>query len=119
MDSLKSKLEKNIEIFNAKTSNFYLKKEIVIKTNGIHERFVNWVTGEFDLNLKIESETLKVFFPNGWFCIRNFKDEKNKDLIEIIVEGKSKTACQKIMNQLESVHNHVVRFNEVKEIQFA
>lgn len=114
MDSLKNKLEKNIEIFNTQVSHFHLKKEEIVKTNAVYERLINWVTGEFDLYLKNESEILKVYFPNGWFSIRNFKGEDNKELIEIKVEGKSRITCDKMMKQLQDIYNHVIRFHEVK-----
>ncbi|GAA4954440.1 hypothetical protein GCM10023314_30110 [Algibacter agarivorans] len=116
MDSLKNKLEKNIKVFNAKPDYFNLKKEEIIKTNGVYERFVNWVTGEFDLNLKHESEILKVYFPNGWFSIVSHKNENEQEVIKINVKGKSKIACVKIMSQLEHIYNHVVYFQQVKII---
>ena len=116
--TLKNKLEENIKIFNAQVAPFSLKKVDIIKTYSIYEKLINWVTGEFDLFLKNESEILKVYFPNGWFSIRNFKDENNQERIEIVIEGKSKIACQKMMNQLERIYNHVIRFTEVKENQY-
>ena len=119
MDSLKKKFENNIEIFNIQVSHFHLKKVETIKIKGIYERLINWVSGEFDLYLKNESDILKVYFPNGWFSIRNFKDKNNKELIEVKVEGKSRIACQKMMNQLESIYNHVVCFSEARERQYA
>lgn len=119
MDSLKNKLEKNIEIFNAHRLPFHLKKVEAIKMKGFYERLINWVSGEFDLFLQNESEILKVYFPNGWFSIRNFKDEKNQNHVEIKVESKSKTACQKMMNQLDSIYNHVIRFSEERMKQYA
>lgn len=119
MDTLKNKLEKNIEIFNSQVSHFNLKKEETVKTKGVYERLINWVSGEFDLYLQNQSEILEVYFPNGWFSIRSFKGENSNELIEIKVEGKSKIACQKIMNQLECIYNHVVRFSEVREEQYA
>ena len=75
------------------------------------------MSGEFDLYLNSESDILKVYFPNGWFSIRNLKNENKKELIEIKVEGKSRIECQKIMNQLECIYNHVVHFTELGSIQ--
>ena len=118
MDSLKNKLEKNIEIFNAQGFPFQLKKEETIKIKGVYERLINWVSGEFDPYLKNESENLKVYFPNGWFSISNIKDENSNEFIEIKVEGKSRIACQKMMNQLECIYNHVVRFSEERVKQY-
>jgi hypothetical protein len=118
MCGLRNKLEKNIEIFDAQTSRAKLKKQETSKTNGVYEKLINWVTGEFDLYLKNESETLKVYFPNGWFSIRNFKNENDKEFIEIKVEAKSKIACQQMMKQLEHIYNRVICFTEFKENQF-
>ena len=118
MDLLKNKLEKNIKIFNAQVPPFHFKKEEIIKTKGLYERVINWVSGEFDLYLKNESEILKVYFPNGWFTIRNIKDENSNEFIEIIVEGKSRIACQNMMNQLESIYSYIVSFSEARELQY-
>ncbi|MDO7172663.1 hypothetical protein [Mariniflexile sp. AS56] len=119
MDSLKNKLVNNIEIFNNQVIPFHLKKVEAIKNNGVYNKMINWVIGEFDLYLKNESENLKVYFPNGWFSIRCIKSENNKDLLEINVEGKSRIACERIMFRLDSIYNHVVRFNEVRMVEFA
>ena len=119
MDEVKNELEKNIKVFNTQESPFYLKKVKTVKINYIYDRLINWVTGEFDLYLKNESEILKVYFPNGWFSIRSFKDENDKEHIEIKVESKSKIACQKMMHQLECIYNHVVCFSKVREHQCA
>lgn len=115
---MKNKPEKNIKNFNAQGSHFQLKKVETINANGVYERLVNWVTGEFDLFLQNESELLEVYFPNGWFSIRNFKNLKNQELIEIKVEGKSRIACQNIMSQLEIIYNHVIYFTELIENQY-
>lgn len=114
MDLLKHKLENNIEIFNTELPHVHLKKVEAIKTNGIYERLINWVSGEFDLYIKDESDILKVYFPNGWFSIRNFKDENNKEFIEIKVHGKSKIACEIFNNRILSIYNHVVQFYDFK-----
>ncbi|PKQ44184.1 hypothetical protein [Confluentibacter flavum] len=108
MDSLKNKLDKNIETFDDPIFHFRLKKVEIIKNHGVYDRMVNWVSGEFDLYLKDESDILKVYFPNGWFLIKSFNDENNKKVIEIKVEGKSRKGCQRMMNQLERIYNHVL-----------
>lgn len=117
MDLLKQKLEKNIQVFKDQTTPFQLKKVETINVKGIYERLINWVSGEFDLYLQNESDSLKVYFPNGSFSIRNVKGEKNQELIEIKVEGKSRKACQKMMDKLEDIYNHVFRFSEMRMTQ--
>ena len=118
MDSLKNKLEKNIEIFNTQAAPFHLKKVETIKNNGFYERLINWVSGEFDLFLQDESDNLKVYFSNGWFMIRSFKNEKSQECIEIKVEGKSRIVCQKMMSKLEIIYNHVALFTEIRSNKY-
>lgn len=84
-----------------------------VKSVEVYNRFINWVIGEFDLYLKNKSKELKVYFPNGWFSIGRFKNENQQLNIKIKVKGKSKIACQKIMNQLELIYLHVLRFTEL------
>lgn len=115
MDSLKDKLEKNIEVFTAKANYFHLTREEIIKTPGVYEKLINWVSGEFDLFLMHESDSLKVYFPNGWFSIIGLTNENEQEVIQINVKGKSKAACENILNQLKLIYDHVVRFTEIKE----
>ncbi len=106
----------NKEASNTKSIFFKLKKTELIKSVNIYDRMVNWVIGEFDLYLMNESEKLKVYFPNGHFCIEKFRDNKNHLNIKIIVEGKSRIACQKRMTQLDNIYQHVLIFNKIKNI---
>lgn len=105
----------NKETTNTKVSLYNLVKNEPVKNSGISNKFINWVSGEFDLYLIDESEILKVYFPNGWFIIRNFKGDENQNHIEIKVESKSRIACQKMMDKLEVIYNHVIRFTIVRE----
>ncbi|KAA5821847.1 hypothetical protein FPF71_15175 [Algibacter amylolyticus] len=117
MNSLEIKLEKNIEIFSEHVYLFKHKEVVEINTKATYNKFINWVSGEFDLFIKNESEFLKVYFPNGWFSIKNFKGENNQEVIEIKVEGKSEKACKEVVKQLNSVFNHVLRFSQLYEIK--
>jgi len=77
----------------------------------IYKLFANWTIGEFDLFLMIETTNLlKVYFPNGWFSIRNIENGKLGFGLEIQIKGKSKPACQKIIKELDSIYSHVLRF---------
>lgn len=72
----------------------------------IYSKFINWIVGEFDLNLMKEENGLKVYFPSGCFSIRNFSDEASICL-EIKVEGKSRTACETIIKRIQVVYNRL------------
>ncbi|MDO5986763.1 hypothetical protein Q4Q39_05015 [Flavivirga amylovorans] len=103
-------------MYNTTLSIFELIKIEPVKSIEVYNRFINWVTGEFDLYLKNKSKELKVYFPNGWFSIGCFKNENQQINIKIKVKGKSKIACQKIMNQLELIYHHVLRFTESNNV---
>ena len=77
----------------------------------VYDRFVNWVSGEFDLYLQNEAKKLQVFLPNGSFDIENFNDDNNDLNILIHVKGKSKDTCLILMTKLEDIYNHVLKFN--------
>ncbi len=79
----------------------------------IYNKFINWVAGEYDLNLMNEEDGLKVYFPSGWFSIRSFNNDSKINL-EIKVEGKSKKICDKITDELLNVHNRVSNYFEQK-----
>ena len=77
----------------------------------VYDRFVNWVSGEFDLYLQNEAKKLQVFLPNGSFDIENFNDDNNDLNILIHVKGKSKDTCLILMTKLEDIYNLVLKFN--------
>lgn len=99
---------------NSRPSHFKLKKVEIINAKGVYDRLINWVIGEFDLYLMNESDSLKVYFPNGSFLIGNYKNENGQEVIKIKVKGKSKFDCQRMMDKLESIYDHVLRFTNEK-----
>ena len=102
-------------IFNTHGSQCYLKKEEVIEIDGFYDRFLNWVSEEFDLYLKgNESGVLKVYYPNGWFTIGSFVNNNQEFCIKIQVQGKSKRACKILMERILKIYNHLVQFYGVK-----
>jgi len=90
------------------SSHIKLVKHEFVKCIEIYNKFINWVIGEFDLYLKIESKDLKVYFPSGWFQIGFFIDASDGIMIEIKIEGKSKVTCEILMNRLEGIFRQVL-----------
>lgn len=87
---------------------FQIEEIIQLKNNVVFSRFVNWVTGEFDLFLQDEnSKGLKVYFPDGYFSIGRFENADIEFGVEMKVEGKSKVTCQGMMNQLMQIYKHL------------
>ncbi len=107
-----SKLNENTTLtctkINMKSSRFQIEEIVKLKNNEVFSRFVNWVTGEFDLFLQDEdSKGLKVYFPDGYFSIGRFENADIEFGVEMKVEGKSKVACQGMMNQLMQIYKHL------------
>lgn len=107
-------MDKDYNSSNLKYSHFKLTQIEPIKNIGVYNMFINWVIGEFDLYLKNESEQLKIYYPNGWFKIRKINENEDGIHIEIMVEGKSKTGCNKIMDQVQTIYNHVISFQKYR-----
>ncbi|PKQ44409.1 hypothetical protein [Confluentibacter flavum] len=80
------------------------------KTIELYQKFINWVSGEFDLYLQEESMGLKVYYPNGWFAFEKKNKHTSNFSVEILVKGKSRIDCQKILFQLDLIYNHVACF---------
>ena len=72
-----------------------------------YENLLNWLSGEFSLYLQEESESLKVYFPNGWF---DYEKIKGSIEIRIVIKSKCQICGNKVKSQLESIMNHFNRF---------
>ena len=94
---------------------FELRNTDALEDLGVYDTFVNWIIGEFDLYLQnYKQEKLKVYFPNGRFCIKSFKNIEEQFDIQIKIKGKSKKSCDDIMKKVVGVYSHVLSFNAQK-----
>tara|TARA_R100001369_G_scaffold92750_1_gene139585 strand:- start:1920 stop:2246 length:327 start_codon:yes stop_codon:yes gene_type:complete len=73
----------------------------------LYNKFLNWVSGEFDLYLQDELNGLEVFFPNGRFTIKSIAGTKKDVLIEINVRSKDLKAINSIGNRILSIHRQI------------
>ncbi|TVZ60394.1 hypothetical protein NA63_2948 [Flavobacteriaceae bacterium MAR_2010_105] len=76
-----------------------------------YKRFINWVSGDFDLYLKLESKELNVHFPGGKFKIKKLETVNDSVHFEIEVSGSSKNSGQRMMDRITNIFNHVVSLN--------
>lgn len=79
----------------------------ILDTIDVYHKYINWVRGEFDLNLIVESSALEIYFPNGKFNIQKTSTENSNCQMEIYIESKSRKSCEKIKYRLESIFNHL------------
>jgi hypothetical protein len=104
------------ETFTKDSFVFELKNTDAFENLGVYDTFVNWIIGEFDLYLQnYKQKKLKVFFPNGCFSIKSFKNAEDQFDIVIKIKGKSKKGCENIMKKVVGVYNHVLNFKAIKE----
>jgi hypothetical protein len=65
-----------------------------------YHKFINWVSGEFDLYLQDESNGLHVFFPEGKFHIKDSDEKDNTIIAEIHLKSK---VLQKGIDKIEEI----------------
>jgi len=78
-----------------------------IMNKHIYNKFLNWISSEFDLYLQDELNGLEVFFPDGKFSIKPISENKNDILIEINVKSKNLNLMNLIGNQIISIHDQI------------
>ncbi|WP_430410432.1 hypothetical protein [Kordia sp.] len=70
-----------------------------------YDKFLNWVSGEFDLYLQDESNGLHVFFPEGTFHIKNGDEKGNTVTAEIHLKSKVLQKGIDMIDEIMSVYN--------------
>ncbi len=80
-----------------------------------YNRYLNWLSGEFKLYQQDELNGLKVYFPNGWFLVKQIKSNKNQ--IDFIIEVRSKCVKtgSKTYDVITSILVHVKAFETVNK----
>jgi hypothetical protein len=94
--------------------NFYFEKSNhtfiryeTIENIEIYNQFLNWLKGEFDLYLMEESDSLKVYFPNGLFSVTLFSDNEKDLFIEIKIKAKTLKTANQMVLRIETLYNHL------------
>ena len=82
------------------TPNHQLIRQTTFTSFKRYHKFINWVSGEFDLYLQDESNGLHVFFPEGKFHIKNGNEKDNAVVAEIHIESK---VLQKGIDMIEEI----------------
>ena len=90
-----------------KMSNHHLIREASFTSSKCYNKFINWVSGEFDLYLQDESNGLDVFFPNGKLNIQKAKNNDNSIVAEINFESKIREQGADIINQIMTIYNQL------------
>ena len=92
--------------FESPYYNFILTEKM--KSIDVYHKLLNWIRGEFDLYQMDELEGLKVYYPNGWFTIKNLSQSDEIIDMEICVKCKSKKSGLITFQKIESLYSHIV-----------
>ncbi|WP_405605690.1 hypothetical protein [Polaribacter sp. Asnod1-A03] len=94
---------KNLKNTSSKTQLIKLES---IETIDNYNKFINWVSSEFDLYLQEKTTFLTVYFPNGYFYIK-IADNQNLT-IAIEVNARTTILCKNIMTKIEKLYNRML-----------
>ena len=78
-----------------------------VETIEVFDKFINWVSGEFDLYQKEESNGLKVYYPNGWFTIEIIAKQSQHIEILILIKSKTIESGLKKATQIQAIFSHL------------
>ena len=93
--------------FSFEKPNYTFIRYETIENIEIYNQFLNWLKGEFDLYLMEESDSLKVYFPNGLFSVTLFSDNEKDLVIEIKIIGKTVKTANQMVLRIDTLYNHL------------
>ena len=83
-----------------------------IPNKALYEKFLNWVSGEFELFLQDRINGLQIFFPGGYFYITEIGTNHNIIGFKIIIKSKYKQKGVQINNQVYAILNHTLNLKK-------
>ncbi|WP_298530949.1 hypothetical protein [uncultured Algibacter sp.] len=94
----------------------YLKLESTkkITNRSLFNKYLNWVSGEFELYLQEHSNGLKVYFPGGLLIIQSIESNSNEVKFKIVVSSKNKQNALSIKNTAETILSHLILLEQLK-----
>lgn len=72
------------------------------------EHLLNWISGEFELNLQLDEKIFKVYFPNGFFTVQRTIIYKVDFEYRIIIKSKCKRTGIHINDKIEKLVLHYI-----------
>jgi len=99
-------MTKEMAILNLSSKNQWVTRK-TLANNYLYNKFINWISGEFDLYLQDEQNGLDVFFPGGKVNINKVEEIKDNVVVEINIESKNLSLANTITNKIISIHKHL------------
>ena len=99
-------MTKEIKISFKNSYHHWTQRESIMDKR-LYNKFLNWISGEFDLYLQDELNGLEVFFPQGKFSIKTIEESKKDILIEINIKSKDLNVMNTVGNQIISIYHQI------------
>lgn len=80
-----------------------------IPNKALYEKFLNWVSGEFELYLQDKLHGLKIFYPGGYFYITETERSNNAVNFKITVRNKYRQKGIQVNNQVYDILDHILK----------
>ena len=100
-------MNKNKQIISF--SNNQIKEKLLFDSEAIYDKFLNWISGEFDLYTQDEFEGLKIFLPEGEIFIRHVV-ENDKIITKITLEFRLIRSGQLIFDKILKNYNILMKY---------
>tara|TARA_R110002072_G_scaffold135530_3_gene277004 strand:- start:3867 stop:4247 length:381 start_codon:yes stop_codon:yes gene_type:complete len=84
-----------------------------IPSKALYEKFLNWVSAEFELYIQDKPHGLKIFYPGGYFYITETERTNNVVNFNIIVRNKYQQKGVQINNQIYAILGHVLKLKRL------
>ena len=78
----------------------------------LYDKFLNWVSVEFELFLQDNLDGLQIFFPGGYCSITNCETNNNQIEFKVIVKSKYKQKGIQINNQIYAILSHILNLKK-------
>lgn len=98
----------NIGIQSDKPSYFKLENTASVPNKKEFDKFLNWLSGEFELYLQEHSNGFKIYFPGGWLAIHETEHHASVINFNIVVKSKYQQKAMLISNQIHATLAHLL-----------
>jgi hypothetical protein len=100
-------MNKNKQIISF--SNNQIKEKLLFDSEAIYDKFLNWISGEFDLYPQDQLEGLKIFLPEGEIIIRHVV-KNGKIITKVTLECRLIRSGQLIFDKILHNYNILMKY---------
>lgn len=91
---------------NSKSNYKWVKRKSLANIH-LYNKYINWLSGEFDLYLQDTLNGLDIFFPGGKLNVNSVSKTKEDVVLEINLTCKNKSLGTTITDKVNSIHKQL------------